>query len=264
MRPDMAKVIVERPRVNSRCNHTAKGSKRAQQRVDDEDQPQREKIKRKWEQNWSDEKRLNEHLNPLYRWLIKQVGRPWNKVYSEMTEHIRLDSAVQSHVLDHANDYVEKNVIIIDGKPRYGTPPAYGSPLEGFRDILWVHPVTGILRLLKATKKWSDFTRRRKPDIHWIDDTHQAHEIDDIWYSVGIKKIKPVYRDHTYKIGNTTIRTRRFVTYRDIAAGYIGSEFDIKNFYGDFYRGVSKRQLNKQEIKKLELRRGESKITNKV
>src|ERR1700736_4653085 len=51
-------------------------------------------------------KELNENLAPLRRYLERQVGRPWNKVYSEIARHLRVDSAVQQHVREHLRDFV--------------------------------------------------------------------------------------------------------------------------------------------------------------
>ena len=48
MRADMAKVIVERPRVGSRCRLTPKGSRRQAQRLGLGELPRREGIGRPW------------------------------------------------------------------------------------------------------------------------------------------------------------------------------------------------------------------------
>ena len=49
-------------------------------------------------------KLLNENLAPLRRYLERQVGRPWDKVYSEIAEGLRVASTVQRHVRDHLRD----------------------------------------------------------------------------------------------------------------------------------------------------------------
>lgn len=98
MRDDMARVIVERPRIpafNSR-----KGRRRAL-----DDLPAQEGMRRSQALR-GDRKELNENLRPLRRYLESQVGRPWNKVYSEIAAHLRVDSAVQQHVCDHLRDFV--------------------------------------------------------------------------------------------------------------------------------------------------------------
>jgi hypothetical protein len=42
------------------------------------------------------QKALNENLAPLRRYLLKQIGRPWNKVFSEICQNLRVDSVVQN------------------------------------------------------------------------------------------------------------------------------------------------------------------------
>jgi hypothetical protein len=76
MRHDMAKIIVERPRRGA-------GRLRNRCKAFSEDLPRflgvrRDAIRR------GGEKHLNENLQPLWRYLERQVGRPWNKVYSEI------------------------------------------------------------------------------------------------------------------------------------------------------------------------------------
>src|SRR5437667_1245617 len=98
MRDDMAQVIVERPRVPD--GGTRKGRARPL-----EDLPSHQGMRRphRLAGNW---KQLNENLSPLRRYLEKQVGRPWNKVYSEIAARLRVTSTVQQHVRDHLRDFV--------------------------------------------------------------------------------------------------------------------------------------------------------------
>ena len=117
MRSDMAKVIVERPRIGSSMRGKSKGYRRSLQRLDHEKLPSKEGIKRR---HLGHRKWLNEHLGPLRRYLDSQVGRPWNKVFSEICAHINRSSAVQDHVRDHVADYVATNVIEVDGVPCWG------------------------------------------------------------------------------------------------------------------------------------------------
>lgn len=98
MRADMAKVIVERPRRVERA--TPKG-----RAVAVGDLPSHEGMRVPHVRNWGG-KVLNENLAPLRRYLERQVGRPWNKVYAEISAHLRPISAVQQHVRDHLHDFV--------------------------------------------------------------------------------------------------------------------------------------------------------------
>jgi hypothetical protein len=125
-----------------------KGYKRRLSRYGD-DAPAREGIKACW---GSGTKLLNEHLGPLRRYLDKQVGRPWDTVFSEICRHINRNSAVQDHVRDHVEDYVATHVILIDGVPCDGSRSrTYGRPLSKLRYRPWyVCPRTGLLRRVEV------------------------------------------------------------------------------------------------------------------
>ena len=114
VRSDMAKVIVERPRKKGCSWHKPKGYRRRLRRYGDDGPPAREGIQACWQGRT---KYLNEHLGPLRRYLDKQVGRPWDKVFSEICAHIDRSSAVQDHVRDHVEDYVTTHVLLIGGVP---------------------------------------------------------------------------------------------------------------------------------------------------
>lgn len=98
MRPDMAKVIVERPR-------RLEGIARAGRQRPLDELPSHEGMRAPHVRNFAG-KVLNENLAPLRRYLDRQVGRPWNKVYAEISAHLRPTSAVQQHVRDHLRDFV--------------------------------------------------------------------------------------------------------------------------------------------------------------
>jgi hypothetical protein len=93
--------------------------------------PAREGIRACWQGRT---KILNEHLGPLRRYLDRQIGRPWDKVFSEICARIDRSNAVQDHVRDHVADYVTTHVLLIDGVPCNGEGGRdYGKPLHQFR-----------------------------------------------------------------------------------------------------------------------------------
>ena len=146
MRDDMAKVIVERPRIKPR--KTPKGRKRPL-----EDLPAREGMRRGHELR-GDTKDLNENLAPLRRYLEKQVGRPWDKVYSEISAHLRADNIVQQHVRHHIKDFVAV-------KPRRGLSDWRSSSRGGlWWQKLYVHPRTGLL--CRTDKLREDKAKRKR------------------------------------------------------------------------------------------------------
>src|SRR6202167_2708355 len=126
----MAQVVVERPRRKPR--NVRKGRS-----VPPADMPLHEGMRRGHALR-GDRKDLNENLAPLRRYLERQVGRPWDKVYSEIAAHLRVDSTVQQHVRDHLRDFVAV-------KARRGI-----NSWRGFSGGLWyqrlyVDPLTGLL-----------------------------------------------------------------------------------------------------------------------
>ena len=119
MREDMSRVIVERPRFRP--------TPRKGRPLPLDDLPCHQGMRRPYVLA-GNPKELTENLAPLRRYLERQVGRPWDKVYSEIARHLRIDSAVQQHVRDHLGDFV-----------------AFGAAERRFRR-LYVDPRTGILK----------------------------------------------------------------------------------------------------------------------
>jgi hypothetical protein len=107
MRKDMAKVIVERPRLGHKDSYKPL---RASRKHDvSEDAPHGESMTKPHRMHYEG-KRLNENLAPLKRFLAAQVGRPWDKVYSEINEHVKVTNAVQAHVREHIAGFVALKV----------------------------------------------------------------------------------------------------------------------------------------------------------
>ncbi len=194
MRADMAKVIVERPRKKGHAWRRPKGYKRRLHRYGEDGPPPREGIKSCWGHGT---KWLNEHLGPLRRYLDKQVGRPWDKVFSEICAHINRNSAVQDHVRDHVEDYVTTCVILIDGVPCKGEPWGYGTPLHQLRYRAWyVCPRTGLLRRVKRPRpRQGDRRQPRPPAYIRLSDTLQCRFYESAWHLVTVKPLPdPLYQ----------------------------------------------------------------------
>ncbi len=150
MRKDMFKVIVERPRQGARFRiNRARLS-------DHEALPKRVGMKRFRTLNRTDTKWLNENLAPLKRYLMKQTGRPWNKVFSEICENLDANNTVKQHVRDHLQDYVVTKVAIgrngewMSGN---GWPSWRGASHMRWHQPLYVDPDDGILK--RSDKLWN-------------------------------------------------------------------------------------------------------------
>jgi hypothetical protein len=131
MRPDMHKVIVERPRLGGH------GARKGRRPRDLEDLPANLGMRRPYGHHGKD---LNDHLGPLRRFLRKQVGRPWDKVYSEICAGLRSGHPLHDHLRRHVFDYVSLP----------GMQPRWRQPRAG---DLYVDPRTGILRIVKPRRR---------------------------------------------------------------------------------------------------------------
>jgi hypothetical protein len=239
MRPDMAKVIVERPRYGSRIRGTPKGYRRALQRLADDGPPGHEGMKRR---HRGGTKGLNEHLGPLRRYLDAQVGRPWDRVFSEICAHIDRASAVQDHVRDHVADYVVTHVVLIDGIPCSGEGARWhGRPLHQipWRRWCWyVCPRTGILRRIKAPVRSRPGSPKRPdpPRFVRVSDSLQCRLIDGAWHVVTLRPL-PLLRNRC--------RERDVVLERLVAT--IDSSMARTHYGADVY-AAGMRRLARREL----------------
>jgi hypothetical protein len=141
MRKDMAKVVTEAPR-RGHANPSRKWGRRLTRNeygLDDHG-PTRAPMARHRQYGWNT-KEFSDVLGPLRRYLRKQVGRPWDTVWSEISQTLDSRSLTGQHILDHIRWEVEQETWIgqngrVYRKTRYG-------PIE-LVSGLYVHPITGI------------------------------------------------------------------------------------------------------------------------
>ncbi len=235
MRTDFKKVVTERPRAGGGIK-TPKGERRQWNRYEEGDEPKREKIRQKWKKSWG-EKQFTDVLGPLYGYLRKQVGRPWNKVYSEISKNLPKTSVQNIHIHTHIDQFVEKDVFIINGVPCHNSGFLHGKPLENYRDHqqLYVNPKTGLLCCLKQKKKKKQVDPKIQPGIKVYPGV-QYHKVKNIWYEV---KVKPDKID--------VLNTAFYVADPVLDYQYRNTE-EQKAVYGGLYIATSKRPLTKKEI----------------
>jgi len=243
MRPDLKQVVTERPRSGGGFK-TPKGSKREWQRHEIEDYPKREKIRAKW--HYMGAKQFTDVLGPLYGYLLKQVGRPWDKVYSEITQNLPKGTTQNDHIYTHIWQFVERDVIIVDGEACYKGHRIHGVPIRtsGRYTQMYINPDTGLLcKAKKGKNAYIYFSPERGTYLPGIKAYPgvQYHKLNGVWYEVKVKEYKGAeymgggYFDSSIK---DEVLDRN---YRDIES--------LKKVYGGYYIAVSKRQLKKREIK---------------
>lgn len=227
----LSEIVIERPRSGMKISRKKlKGFRKELQRITEEAtedglfNPYLIKARKK-------SKYLSDHLGPLRRFLRSKLGQPWNDVYSELCQKLDHNTMAGQHVIGHLWDYVVTRVEIVDGH-FYGTSVNRGSriPLDGtYRQCFYVHPETGIFCAVenKPQKRQQDET-----DVIIIDDYHQYHKINDIWYLITFEDV-PQTPDRCVE---------------DVLKGYI--HISRATFHqGRCIYAVKKKQCNKKEIR---------------
>jgi hypothetical protein len=235
----MAKVIVERPRYGSRDRSCAKGYvgelRRALRSPEDERLVAREGMKRrsgggKW---------LNENLAPLRRYLDSQVGRPWDRVFSEICANINVNSAVQKHIRDHLADYVVTNAVLRDGVVCFsdGTPLA---PSWRWRGLFYICPKSGLLKRVPPPRRRTHLRRRASaPRYVRVGDAMRCILIGGRWHLVTFRPL-PLRRNSGAE--------RDVVLDKPVAEL---SESTARKHYGAAVYAFAARALSKRELKQL-------------
>ncbi|MFN7923750.1 MAG: hypothetical protein U0Q16_26850 [Bryobacteraceae bacterium] len=169
----MHKVIVERPRSGRSWAQPVKtgGSVSvrhvAEQGEDYDSGPRRAP-------RFEKKKSFNEHLGPLRNYLVNQVGRPWDKVYSEICQGIDRRSVIGAHVLQHVPDFV-------DLPNEHDCWPR--------RTDLYVHPRTGILLRRKPAPQREEMAKER--NFVALQAGHAYAKKDGLWFELKFHERDP-------------------------------------------------------------------------
>lgn len=248
MRADMYKVIVERPRRGGGM----RGEDPAP--IDLDDSPRQEGLRRRHRRH----KWLNENLAPLRRYLASQVGRPWDKVFSEICAGIDRRNTVQRHIHQHLEDFVAIRVYDVDGELQIdGRWRGRVALASNWAPEFYVHPRHGLLCVnegrIQARRDYQRERRARFRDARdgagehrrTLDPNTQLHRIDGVWYRVELSVIT-----------NDAMLDRRVDALRKLPLDRCPREIAMKgvasrrDLFGDpNVYARSKRQLNARELR---------------
>lgn len=200
MRADMGKVITERPRTQSSLPTEKFGKSIRWEGFDgDYAEPKRASGSRGRTYSW-DPKDPTDMLGPLKGWVRKQVGRPWDKVYSKVCAVLDKRKLTHAHVLEHLFQWVGRSVVRCkDGRYRepdhmhgfYDTAGAW--VITGSVPDYYVHPKTGLLKVnLRSEGRHVRLERFRKQqqdrDVLELKDGSLYKKIEGIWYHLNIRE----------------------------------------------------------------------------
>ena len=153
----MHEELIECYRRNGGAGNKAKGYDKRQVGTEFQFSPKQEGIKaRSGGYKWQ-----TDNLAPLIRFLDKNTGKYWNKVYSQLCKKMNKNGVLGQHVFDHLLDFVHTKVYIEDkkvmGPGRFG-----GTHYELYSTRWWptfyVHPKSGVLMKAKTItrKEWNN------------------------------------------------------------------------------------------------------------
>jgi hypothetical protein len=258
MREDMYKVIVERPRRGKEGDAIAARLRK------DLDGPMRLGTRAGYGY-----RSLNENLAPLRRYLQAQIGRPWNKVFSEICAGIDRRNTVQQHIHQHIRDFIAVDVDICEGRlVDLSARCGFLRRDSAISQELYVDPHTGLIRPNKGYRSWrhgaAERHRREQAEIATRRRTVDEHTflllLDDVWFRVEVDVLpKEGFAENIIdsRPHKRVIAEPRFdvVLRRPISRAMRSDLQQCKHLYGadDLY-AVSKRQLSTREIKAHRLR----------
>lgn len=239
MRSDMSRVVTEKPRRGSVARSKKHGRRLTRDEViaehdaivvgsADDGAPmqvaaQRAKMARHSQYGW-DAKEFSDLLGPLRKYLRKQVGRPWDKIYSEMNQSLDKRTVSGLHIWDHVLLEVETHTYLgADGKTVYPCPKFQWvdarkeTPIAG----LYVHPRTGLLcykpGYYEQARAASRARKAAQPVTEIkVNDTHRLEQIAGIWYACEYGKAQryvPEVRLHRGTQHERVLREAHFEEY---------------------------------------------------
>jgi hypothetical protein len=179
MRPDMQHLLVERGHAGRSWSFKRPKGWKARCRFRNEEDEQMESFIEP--QRWP---AFSENLAPLYRFLEAQVGRPWDKVYSEIRAQVNADSAVQYHILQHLYDRLIVEVWRgADGQLWHRQWGEHRPLSDYWRARLYVCPDTGLIRRIKRRRE--ALPDQKTPDhLPATSDDHEYRDLNGQWYEV--------------------------------------------------------------------------------
>ncbi len=240
----MHKVIVERPRAGSGRSFCKGDPLRT---IGWDELPARESMKVRH----SDRRHFNENLSPLRRWLERQVGRPWDRVYSDACKIIKPTSTVKNHVKIHLLEFVHRNVVLFDDVP-CTTPSWIGCGYSELRNGgLYVDPASGLLRIHRRRH----VAREAQPELARLLLEEEMSQTEVARRRLDLAKDERVIRRLLFrKLNGLWHEIEEFESYRANADGSPVRPLPLTPYNPTRQVRIRSRQLNRRQLRKAGLR----------
>lgn len=164
MRPDLEKVLTEQPRRGSVLRNL---ETRLRFRDYDDSREDRYSVPKHGKMvignrelgPWNEDKEFTDKLGPLKRRIASQVGRNWDKVYSEIKQAFPNTNKQNHHFDTHLLHEVERYVTVVKspkGRRVYTTPRFGLGWLELRAGDIYVDPTTHVLMRYRKRQRTSE------------------------------------------------------------------------------------------------------------
>jgi hypothetical protein len=212
---------------------------------------------------------LNENLASLRRYLLAQLDRPWNEVFSEICAGLDRRNTVQQHIHQHIHEFIAVDVEVRDGRLiDVANRGGYLRRGRGITQELYVDPRTGLICLNRhyrsSRQDAAENGMRETAEIathrRTVDERTLLLRVEGMWYRVELG-VLPKERI-VASVVDSTLRRRMFaeprydvVLRRAVSRSVQADLRQCKQLYGSFdFYAQSKRQLSSREIKEHQLR----------
>lgn len=222
MRSDFNKLLTESPRLLNNWKFSDVRNSKGNAQFDEDAKGGKVSIHSQRRNTTVPRRSFNENLNTLRRFIQANVGRPWDKVYSEICANFDKRKVINDHILIHLFQYVETKAKLVDGRVcvlnswrhsgrvyDYKTHTWNDGP-EGYYDARWipikddscdwyVHPVDGLLKVNKGHKtrrqakkvQQAEYRKTVAKTFRQINELQELHFEDGAWYIFTLKPVPP-------------------------------------------------------------------------
>lgn len=163
-------------------------------------------------------------LNPVYRWLEKQVGRQWNDVFSEVKARFPARSLAGRHIVGHIESYISKEWHEHDYR---------GDLVVG---------VDGVLRRNEDRRRrhyYLSVPRRNielENEVHWVLDSGLHWELN---------KYLKWHHSSYLGPGFSYLKPNRDLVYSSVKPRLLLGKHDVESFVQDIIAGIRKEDIKK-------------------
>lgn len=244
MRQDLNKLLCERERVghSKKYREARRNKKFANFGEEGELLPSNEGMKYRHTRGYGDTKSFNENLSPLWGLIRKNVGRPYDKFYSELCQVFDKRSVINQHILQHLDDFLVKTLYLVDGELWVRGTYRQDEKLKGSWVEYYVDPRDGIIKKNKHYRTWKQDSRGRRAKAEaernarfvQIDANNVLRFIDGVWFHFELKKVPKGRYVYEKPLDKEIFKTHMGrMRYWDQLTDFDKEKYGVKRFEGE-------------------------------